>query len=220
MRGVYTIIDVETLGARGLDPQRFAAALCAARPAALQLRDKRHAARETLALLRAIRPLARDAGVLLFANDRPDLAALAGCDGVHLGQDDLPVAEARSVMRAIGGGEPMVGVSVHDEAELAGALAQRPDYLAFGAVFGTQSKDRPTPRLGLDGLARLTEAARAATDVPLVAIGGIDVDGAGRLTTVDAIAVIAALLVDEGDPYDGARRRTEALAQAFGGAPR
>jgi thiamine-phosphate pyrophosphorylase len=215
MQGVYAIIDVETLISRDIDPLCFAAAICDAQPAALQVRDKRHAARDTLALLRAARPLASESGVALFANDRPDLAALAGCDGVHLGQDDLSVSDARKVMRAIAGRDMMVGMSVHDAAELEIALSQVPDYLAFGAVFGTGSKSRPTPTLGVEGLEELARAARAATTAPLVAIGSIDATRAPLLTMVDAVAAIAALLVERGDPYAGARERTEALTRAF-----
>src|SRR3954468_1471063 len=94
MRGLYAIVDIEALERRGagLDPVRFAEAVLSVHPAAMQLRDKRGGARRTLSLLRAIAPLAGRAGVPLFANDRPDLALLAGGDGVHVGQDDVPVS--------------------------------------------------------------------------------------------------------------------------------
>src|SRR5271165_3731181 len=116
MRGLYAIVDVAALDERGLDPVQFAEAILAARPAALQLRDKTGGARRTLAMLRGIAPLAARAGVPLFANDRPDLALLAGCDGVHVGQDDVPVALVRKVAPGL-----RVGLSTHDAAQVEAA---------------------------------------------------------------------------------------------------
>src|SRR5438874_311004 len=91
MRGLYAIVDTTTLAARGIDPIAFAAALLQARPAAIQLRAKEVQARELLAMLRALAPMCHVAKVPLVANDRPDLAVLAGCDMVHVGQDDISV---------------------------------------------------------------------------------------------------------------------------------
>src|SRR5579883_2868346 len=91
MRGLYAIADLAALAARRIDPLAFADAVLAARPAALQLRAKEAPPRDTLALLRALAPRCHGAGVPLVANDRPDLAVLAGCDAVHVGQDDMPV---------------------------------------------------------------------------------------------------------------------------------
>src|SRR5690242_12793632 len=95
MRGLYAIVDTQSLNARGVDPVAFAEAVLDAKPAALQLRDKEGTAQRTLSLLRSIGSLARRAGVPFYGNDRPDLALLAGCDGVHVGQDDVPVEAAR-----------------------------------------------------------------------------------------------------------------------------
>src|SRR5689334_4482287 len=97
MRGLYAIIDVTTLARRGFPVVEVAAAVARAAPAAMQLRAKDLSPREVLSLLRAIHPSCRDAAVPLFANDRPDLAALAGCEGVHVGQDDLPVSVVRRI---------------------------------------------------------------------------------------------------------------------------
>src|SRR5258708_4272400 len=146
MRGLYAIADLETLERRRLDPVRFAEAVLAARPAALQIRDKAGGARRTLALLRAVAPLAARAGVPLFANDRADLALLARCDGVHVGQDDLPVPLARRVAPGL-----RVGLSTHDAAQVEAALEEGPDYIAVGPIFPTTSKDRPSPVVGLAG---------------------------------------------------------------------
>ncbi len=104
MRGLYAIIDVTTLSARAISPVEFAAAVLVARPAALQLRAKGVAAREVLGLLRALGPLCHRANVPLIANDRADLAALAGCDMVHVGQDDIGIDLVRRLAPSLGVG--------------------------------------------------------------------------------------------------------------------
>jgi thiamine-phosphate pyrophosphorylase len=192
-RGLYPIVDVESVRARGLDVVEFAARVLVARPALLQLRAKALGARQTLELARALVPLCRDAGALFFVNDRPDLAVLAGADGVHVGQSDLPIDEVRRFAPAL-----KVGVSTHDLSQLDAALAARPDYVAFGPVFPTTTKENPDPVVGIDGLVRAKERATAA-GVPLVAIGGIDRQGAAKLAPLGVLgAVIGALLPGNG----------------------
>ena len=189
MRGLYAIVDVTTLALREIDPIEFAAAVLVARPAALQLRAKGVGAREVLGLLRALGPLCHRAKVPLVANDRADLAALAGCDMVHVGQDDIGIDLVRRLAPSLG-----VGVSTHTLAELATALATKPSYVAFGPVYPTNSKEAASPVVGIE---RLREAHRAAmgAGVPLVAIGGVAFDRAADVATAcDAAAVIAALL--------------------------
>ncbi len=195
MLGLYAILDIEALERRGLAPAAFALRVLAARPAAMQLRDKRGGARAMLALLRALVPLAAAAGVPLFANDRPDLALLAGCDGVHVGQDDLPVALVRSAFPRL-----RIGLSTHDAAQVEQACALAPDYLAVGPIFATASKENPSPVVGLDALRALVRRARAARPgLPIVAIGGISLETAGEVgSIVDAVAVIGALLPEGG----------------------
>lgn len=218
-RGLYALVDTDALAARGIDPTAFAAAVLQARPAALQLRAKGLGARDALALLRSIAPLARSAGVPFFANDRPDLALLAGCDGVHVGQDDVPLGDVRAFAPSL-----RVGVSTHDLAQLARALDDAPDYVAFGPVFATSSKARPDPVVGLDGLAaaRALVAARAPL-TPLVAIGGIDLDRAPSVRDRGAIgAVIGALFPSETPPAPTdvlaqIAARASALSVALGG---
>jgi thiamine-phosphate pyrophosphorylase len=195
MRGLYAIIDIDALARRGVPPVPFAARVLAARPAAIQLRDKRGGARATLGLLREIAPLAAAAGVPFFANDRPDLALLAGCDGVHVGQDDLPVALIRSAFPGL-----RVGLSTHDAEQVEEAAREAPDYLAVGPIFATASKDNPSPVVGLAGLRGLVARARAARPgLPIVAIGGVTLETAGEIgSIVDAVAVIGALLPEAG----------------------
>lgn len=201
MRGLYPIVDLDTLSRRDISPLRFAEAVLTARPRLLQLRAKQQAPRVVLDLLSQLQPLCQRAGTLLFANDRPDLALLAQTDGVHVGQDDVPVADVRRLPGAL-----LVGVSTHDEAQLTGALALKPDYAAFGPVFATRSKLGADPALGLGPLTRAAELARAA-QVPLVAIGGLTLAVAPELGRLGVVAaVISDLLADGDDPAAVAHR--------------
>ena len=194
MRGLYPIVDLDTLTRHGISPLAFAEAMLSARPPLLQLRAKHEAPRAVLSLLTRLKPLCEQAGTLLFANDRPDLALLAGADGVHVGQDDLPLSEVRRLSSAL-----RVGVSTHSHVQLARALEDRPDYVAFGPVFATRSKDGADPELGLHALQRATELASAA-QVPLVAIGGLTLGVANELNRCGVVAaVISDLLADGHD---------------------
>jgi thiamine-phosphate pyrophosphorylase len=207
-RGLYPIVDVDTLRARNFSPIAFAEQVLAARPGILQLRAKSSNARDTLALLRALAPICQRAGCALFANDRPDLAVLAGAPGVHVGQDDLPVVEVRRVSPSLA-----VGVSTHTLEQLEAALAERPDYVAFGPVFATPSKADHEMPVGLDGLARAHELAKRAR-VSLVAIGGIDLSRAPAVGAyADAVAVIGALV--PADDLSGVTARARVLHDAL-----
>ena len=134
-RGLYAIIDTDFLGDRGVGVVEFSERVLCARVPILQLRAKKTAPADTLALLRRLREPCSKSGTLLFANDRPDLAVRAGCDGVHVGQHDLPVGDVRRFAP-----ELLVGISTHDEEQLEAALALNVDYVAFGPVFATKSK--------------------------------------------------------------------------------
>jgi thiamine-phosphate pyrophosphorylase len=194
MRGLYAIADADLCTRRGIDLVDLSRAILAGCPAVLQVRAKRLPSRDLLDVLRAIRPLATAAGVPLFANDRPDLAVLAACDGVHVGQDDLPAREVRQLAPGL-----RVGVSTHDLAQLERELGEGPDYVAYGPVFPTGSKEQPDRVVGLDGLREA--ARRVAGRLPLVAIGGITVDSASEVARVaDAVAFISALVPGEGLP--------------------
>lgn len=229
MRGLYALIDTDTLERRGLDPVRVAEAVLAARPALLQLRDKRGGGARTLTLLRALKPLAAAAGVPLFANDRPDLAMLAGCDGVHVGQEDLTIADVRALCARIG--RPLrIGVSTHNRAQLEAVLAEPEgalDYVAIGPIFPTGSKEKPDPVVGLAELAALSaRVADARPGLPVVAIGGITLDTAARVAAhADCPAVISALLPEPepgGAPpaLEAITARAAALQQAIVAAER
>jgi thiamine-phosphate pyrophosphorylase len=194
MRGLYPIVDLDTLTARKLAPLTFTAAVLTARPPLLQLRAKHQAPRDVLQLLSQLKPLCAQSGTLLFANDRPDLALLAGVDGVHVGQDDVPLAAVRQLP-----GNLRVGVSTHDLQQLEAALVLRPDYVAFGPIFATSSKQGADPALGLEMLERAATLARSA-DVPLCVIGGLTLNVAPKLARHRLLAaVISDLLADGTD---------------------
>ena len=156
----------------------LAHALDAGDVAALQVRLKGVADEIVAAAVDALMPIAAARGVAVILNDRPDLAARLGCDGVHVGQDDAPLAEAR---RAVGK-DRMVGVTCHDSLHLAMEAAEGgADYVAFGAFFPTATKAAPT-RADPELLAGWQQAML----VPCVAIGGITVATARELAAAGA----------------------------------
>jgi thiamine-phosphate pyrophosphorylase len=177
----------------------------------LQLREKSVNDRELLARARRLRELTAESGALLFVNDRPDIARLAGADGVHVGQSDLPVAE----VRRIAGPRILVGVSTHGVDEARAALAERPDYIAVGPMFPSNTK----PRMAVPGPALLAAVVQFA-DVPVVAIGGITTESiaelspGGRFHAAVCQAVIAA--VDPATSAAELKRRLSALNSAAG----
>jgi thiamine-phosphate pyrophosphorylase len=181
---LYPIADADAVA----DVVALAEAILAGGARLLQLRAKHAPTRAFVALARAVKARADRAGARLIINDRADVAALVGADGVHLGQDDLPPAAARAML----GPGRIIGHSTHDLAQVDAAVrAGGIDYLAFGPIYRTRSKRRPDPAQGIAALA----AARARCPLPLVAIGGI---GAGEMAAVlaagaDAVAVIRAI---------------------------
>ena len=171
----------------------------------LQLRCKDAEALPYLRLAERVGALARDAGVPFFVNDRPDVARSAGADGVHLGQQDLPVAWAR---RVFPGG--MIGRSSHAPADAERALAERADYFAVGPVWPTPTK----PGRPAAGLAYVRDVAARGLDVPWFAIGGIT--RANEHEVLDAgatrVAVVRAVL-DAPDPAESARALAAAVTR-------
>ena len=146
--------------------------------AALQIRLKGADDQVIAAAVDALSPIAQARGVAVILNDRPDLAARLGCDGVHVGQSDMPYGEARRLM----GPNAMIGVTCHDSRHLAMEAAEAgADYVAFGAFFPTTTKDAPT-RAEPDILSIWQETM----EVPCVAIGGITADNAEGLAAAGA----------------------------------
>ena len=206
LAGLHVLADDDPRWKR--DPVEQARAACAGGAAVVQLRAKGAIDREALAWCRAIRPITREAGALFIVTDRFDLALAAGADGVHLGQADLPPgripAEARELL--------LIGYSTHD-AEQARRACQEPiDYLAFGPVFGTTSKQSEHDARGL---AALGEIAALAGSLPLVAIGGIDLDRVREVVRAGAAgaAVISAVAAAE-DPVAAAHALVNAIEEA------
>jgi thiamine-phosphate pyrophosphorylase len=187
----------------------FAQAVLTARPPLLQLRAKHQAARDVLELLGQLKPLCAASGTQLFANDRPDLALLAGADGVHVGQDDLALADVRRLP-----GKLRVGVSTHDLEQLNAALAERPDYVAFGPIFATSSKEGADPALGLEMLARAASLARAA-NVPLCVIGGLTLSVAPKLAPYPLLAAVISDLLADGTSATAIASRSQAWQHAL-----
>lgn len=187
--------------ARDLD-----AALGAGDVAAMQIRLKDVDDAAVLAAVAALKPVAQARGVAVILNDRPDLAARSGCDGVHLGQTDASVAEARRLM----GADAMIGVTCHDSRELAMDAAEAgADYVAFGAFFPTGTKatsHRPDPEI--------LSIWQETVEIPCVAIGGITAATAGDLARAgaDFVAVSAAVWTHPGGPAEGVRALDRALA--------
>jgi thiamine-phosphate pyrophosphorylase len=175
----YAMVDT----AGGHEPVALARTLLEAGTRILQLRLKDTFSREFLAAAREIVALCRTCGAQLIVNDRVDIAKLADADGVHVGQDDLPLADARAIM----GTDKIVGVSTHDIAQAHAAEAGGADYIGFGAIYSGGLRNVRDAQ-GLDRL----RAVRAAVSLPIVAIGGIteatmpDVIAAGG----DAAAII------------------------------
>lgn len=174
---------------------------------AIQLREKSLPDADVLALARALRPLCDRHGALLFVNDRVEVARDAAADGVHLGQDDLPVAGARALLPA----GTLIGVSTHDAAELGRALADGADLVGVGAVFPTATKGRAVPVRGAAALAPLAARAEAA-GVPAFAIGGITVTDVPTLVASGFRRVaVSAAVIGADDPRAAAARMRAAL---------
>jgi thiamine-phosphate pyrophosphorylase len=154
----------------------------------LQYRAKNSPARKTLQVAKQLAELAHNKGAAFFVNDRPDLAYLACADGVHVGQDDLSVEQARSIL----GPDRRVGVSTHNRKQFERALATSADYIAIGPVFSTTSKANPDAVVGT----RLIRELRPLTTKPIVAIGGIRLERAAEVIQAgaDSVAVISDIL--------------------------
>jgi len=202
---LYVIADSSALKARGLTLQEYAEGLAAAGVTLVQYRDKDAAPQTILRNAALIAEVLAGSGAKLILNDRADLAALAGWDGVHVGQSDLSPEDARIVI----GADKVIGVSTHTEEQVIAADAGAADYVAIGPVFATGTKLDASPVVGLEGVRR----ARALTRKPLVAIGGITRENARPVIEAgaDSVAVIGGLLVPGGPVGQVAREFLELL---------
>jgi thiamine-phosphate pyrophosphorylase len=189
LRGYYAILNFAGSAAPDHDElDRRVGELLEAGPCFLQLRGKSLPAAELRDVAARALPACRAAGVPLCVNDRVDVALAAGADAVHVGQDDLPLAEVKQVAK----GRLRVGVSTHNFAQARAALDGGADYIGFGPVFATRSKENPDPVVGLEALRAVAEAAGGT---PVVAIGGITLETVDLVASAgaDAAAVISAV---------------------------
>jgi len=187
LRGFYAVLD--------RDDETLARTL-AAHACVLQVRLKPRGslaaapASELVRVARMARAVCTEHGIPLVVNDRIDIALTVGADGVHLGQTDLPLAEAR----AIAHGRVFIGISTHDLAQVRLAKAGGADYLGFGPVFATGTKANPDAVQGLSGL---RAAVTCAAPLPVVAIGGINPGHARDVYAAGASCVCAIAAVNE-----------------------
>jgi thiamine-phosphate pyrophosphorylase len=198
---LYALVDPERAGSHALPG--LAAQLAAGGATLFQLRDKLGATRAMVEGARAIKHSLAPFGIPLLINDRVDVALAAGADGVHVGQDDMAVEDARRLL----GPDALIGLSIKTVAQAEGAPVDLLDYVGIGGVFATTSKNNPDPPIGIDGLMRIASVfRRRAPKLPLCAIAGIDSSNAGPTIAagVDGVAVISALSLAS-NPTDAAR---------------
>jgi thiamine-phosphate pyrophosphorylase len=189
--------------------ERLAQALDGGDVAALQIRLKDVEDAVIAAAVATLMPIAHARRVPVILNDRPDLAAQLGCDGVHVGQTDTPYAEARKLM----GKDAMIGVTCHDSRHLAMEAAEAgADYVAFGAFFDTTTKDAST-RAEPEILTIWQETMQ----LPCVAIGGITADNAAGLASAgaDVLAVSGGVWADPAGPGAAVAALNAAIAQGL-----
>lgn len=197
---VYAILDPQHAGGRTLP--ELARLVAAGGATLIQLRDKVSDTDAMIASARAIKA-ALPSHVPLLVNDRVDVAFAAGADGVHLGQTDMPVREARDKL----GDLATIGLSIKSEAQARAADLKVIDYVGIGGVFGTTSKDNPAPPIGVAGLARIIGVFRErAGEFPTCGIAGINSGNAASVIAAgaDGVSVISALSLAP-DPEAAAR---------------
>jgi thiamine-phosphate pyrophosphorylase len=201
---LYVILDAALLT---VSARECAQVLADAGVRLLQYRNKSASSRKLFETSQELAGLLCPRGVSFFVNDRPDIAFLAGASGVHVGQEDLEVEQARLVA----GQGKRVGVSTHTLEQFRQAAATSADYIAVGPVFGTSSKENPDPVVGVN----LIRQVRALSDKPIVAIGGITLERAAEVIEAgaDSVAVISDIL-RASDPGKRARQYIELLEAA------
>jgi thiamine-phosphate pyrophosphorylase len=212
---LYALIDPEHAG--GHDIVELARLLAQGGATLVQLRDKRSATRLMVERARNIKESLVAFEVPLLINDRVDVALACGADGVHVGQEDMAVHDARRLL----GREAIIGLSIKTAAEAEAAPLDVLDYVGVGGVFATSSKQNPGPAIGVAGLARIADIVRRRVPrFPLCAIAGITLGNASHAIAAgaDGVAVISALSLAS-DPHAAARNMRAvvdaALAQRY-----
>ena len=204
---VYVLTD--RVLARGRSETDIARAALDGGATAIQLRWKQGSLAEAIAVGRAVRTVCRQHGALFIVNDRVDLALAVNADGVHLGEDDLPVAEARRLT----GPDLVIGYSPSSVADADRAARDGADYLGVGPVFGTRTKPDAGEAIGLDGLRRMV----AAVSIPVVGIGGITGANAAAVIGAGACGVAVISAVVGADDVAAAARELRVAVDHAGG---
>lgn len=169
----------------------------------VQYRDKKSSKKAIYQNALYLRELTTNFGAFLTINDYPDIALAVGADGVHLGQEDIPLSEAKKIM-----GDKIIGISTHDMNQATEAARGGADYIGFGPVFYTSTKDAGQPK----GLIALTDVKKSVK-IPVIAIGGINTSNLMSVLEygADGVAVSSGLLV--GSIKDNARRFMESIRE-------
>lgn len=198
---LYGILDLGYVDAAAAG--KMAETLVAGGVDLLQLRAKSRPTAEIEKLALELHAITSRGGVPLVINDHPKIARNTGAEAVHLGQDDLPIAEARAIV----GTECAVGKSTHSLDQAIRAFYEGADYIGFGPIFATPTKPDYVP-VGLDDIHRVHEAVR----IPVFCIGGIKLDNLGKVIEAGARrVVIVSGLLQAGDPAEYARAAKQAL---------
>ena len=200
---LYPITDARL---SGLSHAEQVARLCLGGAELVQLREKHLSPVEFYREAEGALRIARARGLRVLINDRADIALALGADGVHLGQDDLQPEAARRLL----GEQAVIGFSTHNVEQAREAARLPVDYIAIGPIFQTSSKENPEPVVGLDGLRRVREAVG---QMPLVAIGGINLWNAHQVLAAgaDSLAVISLLLAQPAEISSRTRELLDSL---------
>ena len=203
--GLYVIVDPEST--RGRDSVEITAAALRGGATAIQYRDKLNDKGDQLPVARRLRELCHAHDAALIINDHADLAVASDAHGLHLGQHDLPVAEARKLLYPW----QFVGTSNALLTEAQVSMTYGVDYIAVGAMYRTGSKSNTRPA----GIETLSRVRKHITDTPIVAIGGITLDNIGPVLAAgaDGVCVISAVCHAD-DPEQAARQLVQRIAAA------
>jgi len=183
---LYAILD--TSFSKGRSPITILREFLAGGVKLVQLRAKELSTADFFSLAKEARQLTREAGATFIVNDRADIALACNADGVHLGQDDLPLAAARKIL----GEQGIIGISTHDLDQARSAELNGADYIGFGPIFGSTTKDTSYSARGLEMLRKIRQAVK----LPVVAIGGINENNVAEVWNAgaDAAAIISDLI--------------------------
>lgn len=205
LRGLYAILD-ESLIARG-NHREAARRLLENGVRVIQYRAKGVEAGYMLDAALEINEECAEHGALFIVNDRADVALISGAAGVHVGREDLPVPACRKVM----GDDAVVGASTHSEEEVNAALEAGADYIGYGPVFDTSTKENSLEPRGVEALAEVV----SSVNIPVVAIGGINVENIGEIRRAGAAAAaVISALVSKNCLEESAKALTKAWEKA------